>query len=283
MPDFEGKLLPSGAPFHLADHIGSKMLVLNFIQSWSGPCRDELPALKTFQDAHRDEVEVIHLDPMEGLDIVQNFIQWGKIQLPVLPDDGTLQSKLGAAGYPYTVVIGVDGRIQHQAVGVVDVKGTLLRLLETNRGLRKSALTRDVYLKAVEGQHLALIHLAPPSIKPVPAPEAGRATEIKEIRVARESQTELEVDVDYYYSGDHGTQRVFMDCDPIVSGGGAPFAMRPMAINVGAGTARSYMSSYDQTPNGAVSTKVRCTIGSRIDHATLATKILEFRRSWKKP
>jgi thiol-disulfide isomerase/thioredoxin len=42
-PDIELPLLEGGT-FHLADHIGKQVIILNFFATWCQPCRAEIPS-----------------------------------------------------------------------------------------------------------------------------------------------------------------------------------------------------------------------------------------------
>lgn len=272
-PDFEGQLL-SGESFVLADHIGKEMVVLNFFTTGCAPCREEMPALNKFYDAHKDKVVVIGVDVIEGVPIVKAFVENMKITYPVLIDSGELTKRLNVTGYPTTVVIGLDGNIQFQVMNPIDVPGVLGPLLEK----QGAGVSREAFLKQQQGT----IHVVPPEVKPVAGFENNAKNEIFDIKVATDTPQQLEVDVDYYYSGDHGTTRVYIDCDPHTADGGAPFAMRPAVAEVGRHTARAPLMSYDGTPAGTVSTQIKCDMASRLDSAQLATKTVAHEKTWGK-
>jgi thiol-disulfide isomerase/thioredoxin len=272
-PDFEGKLL-SGESFALADHIGKDMVVLNFFTTSCAPCREEMPALSKFYDEHKDKVVILGVDVIEGEPVVKAFVENMKISYPVIIDSGELTKSLNVTGYPTTVVIGLDGNIQFQFLNPIDVPGVLGPLLEKQR----TGISRDEFLKRQE----KTIHVVTPEVKPVAGSESAGKNEIFGITVASDTPQQLDVDVDYYYSGDHGTTRIYIDCDPHTADGGAPFAMRPAAVEVGRHTARAPLMSYDGTPPGTVSTVVTCHMSSRLDSSRLATKTIDFKKTWGK-
>lgn len=270
-PDFDGKLL-SGEAFSLADHIGKKLVVLNFFTTSCAPCREEMPALSKFYDENKDQVVILGVAVIEGQHIVKNFVENMKITYPVIIDGGELTKALNVTGYPTTIVIGLDGNIQFRVMNPIDVPGTLGPLVEK----QSSVMSREEFLKQQQGT----IHVVTPEVKPVAGSESAGKNEIFSITVASDTATQLDVDVEYHYSGDHGTTRIFIDCDPHTEDGGAPFAMRPAVAEVGRHTARAPLMSYDGTPAGTVSTVITCHMSSRLDSAQLATKTIDYKKTW---
>ena len=93
VPDFHGATI-GGGTFRLADEIGRKMIVINFFQTYCGPCAEELPELDRFARAHaKDPVQVIGIDSMEGFPTVKSFVERFKLGFPVLVDAGDLPEK----------------------------------------------------------------------------------------------------------------------------------------------------------------------------------------------
>lgn len=272
-PDFDGKLL-SGEAFSLADHIGKKLVVLNFFTTSCAPCREEMPALSRYYDENKDQVVILGVAVIEGQHIVKNFVENMKITYPTIIDGGELTKALNVTGYPTTIVIGLDGNIQFRVMNPIDVSGTLGPLVE-----RQSAvMSREDFLKRQQGT----IHVVAPEVKPVAGSESAGKNEILSIKVASDTPQQLDVEVDYHYSGDHGTTRIFIDCDPHTEDGGAPFAMRPAVAEVGRHTARAPLMSYEGTPAGTVSTVITCHMSSRLDSARLATKTISYEKTWGK-
>ncbi len=281
-PDFEGKLL-SGDTFRIEDHIGKDVIVLNFFTTTCAPCRDEMPALDKFYAEHKkDGLALVGVDVVENPSLVKSFAAWMKISYPILLDGGALSSALRVNAYPTTVIIGVDGSIQYQAVNPIDVPVLLGAHLKVNQQLKKQdkAISKEDFVKK---QGASLIKVDPPEIKPVAGSDkSAQKDEIFDIKVAHETPTEMDVDVDYYYSGDHGTQRVYIDCDPFTEKGESPFGMLPAIAQVGHFTAHAPLTAYDKTPPGVVSTKITCNLSSRLDSAQMATKTVKYEKTWSK-
>jgi thiol-disulfide isomerase/thioredoxin len=279
-PDFGGATLADG-PFRLADHIGRETVVLNFFTTDCGPCREEIPALSAFYAAHKSAMAMLGVDAVETPAVVSAFAQRLGAKYPVTIDSGPLLKAYGVTGYPTTVVIGADGTVQYWNLNEIDVPGVLGPLLQKDaeRRGKGEGLSRDEFLRKQEAAGLALISLAPPEVKPV-AGAGGQKDEIFGITVANETPRELDVEVDYYYSGSHGTTRVYVDCDPHLANGGAPFGMLPAALQVGRHKARAPLTAYSGTPAGAVSTTVKCVLASRLDGAQMAEKTANIRKEW---
>jgi len=277
VPDFDGTLL-TGEPFHLADHIGRDMVVLNFFTTYCGPCRADLPALSRYYDQNKTSgVVVLGIDVDENPGLVKGFAQSQAITFPILIDSGELTKALGVTGYPTTIVIGVDGKIQFRKLDPVNPETELEPLAAANRErLQKESFT------AAAGQ--STLHVAPTEVKPVAGYKPGAAppNQIFDIQVVQDAPELIQVEVDYYYAGDHGDKRIYIDCDPLTAAGGAPFGMLPGAVAVGRNKVRAPLSSYYGTPNNCVSTQIQCRMESRIDLATLAEKVIPYQKTWKK-
>jgi thiol-disulfide isomerase/thioredoxin len=270
-PNFDGKLL-SGEAFSLANHIGKKLVVLNFFTTSCSPCREEMPALSKFYDENKDQVVVLGVDVIEGQHVVKAFVESMKITYPIIIDGGELTKALNVTGYPTTIVIGLDGNVQFRVMNPIDVPGTLGPIVEK----QAAVISREEFLK----RQPETIHVVTPEIKPAAGSENAGKNEIFGIMVASDTAKQLDVDVDYYYSGDHGTTRIYIDCDPHTEDGGAPFAMRPAIAEVGRHTARAPLMSYEGTPAGTISTVITCSMSSRLDSAQLATKTIDHKKTW---
>ena len=281
-PNFEGTLL-SGEKFSLGDHIGKDLVVLNFFTTDCAPCREEIPGLNAFYAAHKDDhVVVLGVDAIENPEHTKAYAKAFGVAYPLLVDGGELSRALNVTGWPTTVAIGADGKILFWELNVIDVPVVLGALLKVNDRLVKEGkgTSVDDFSKA-QTPPGNVIHVVPPAVKPVEGSEkSAQKNEIFDIKVAHETRGEMDVDIDYYYAGDHGTTRVYIDCDPHTADGGAPFGMRPAIAEVGRHTAHAPLSSYDGTPPGTVSTEITCSLASRLDSAQMATKTVPYKKAW---
>ena len=160
-------------------------------------------------------------------------------------------------------------------------------LLKTNQARLKegAGIRREAFLTALEKDGQKAIVLAAPEARPVQGyvPDPSKPNQIFSIKVVRDDPQQIEIEVDYHYAGDHGADRVYVDCDPYTFTGEAPFGMRPLAAQVGRHAGRTQLSSYDGTPDGTISVKVACRMASRLDQKTLTKdlSVLYWKR-WKK-
>ena len=155
-PDVQLALL-DGSTFRLADHVGRKVIVLNFFATWCGPCRMEMPELERYYARHRDEgVLLVGVDAQERQALVEQFVSALSTTFPITIDGtGDVLKNYDVTAFPTTVVIGVDGRVKLRVTGAIPdaesaldpiVKPELLALGE-QRGI-----SRDAYLAALAAQ-----------------------------------------------------------------------------------------------------------------------------------
>jgi peroxiredoxin len=112
-----------GRPQPLAQWRG-RLLVVNFWATWCPPCVEEMPDLQRLRDAYRERgVEVIGI----GIDNAANIAAFRErhgLTLPLLvagAGGSDLNRALGNTGgaLPYTVLIGLDGRVRERHLGQV--------------------------------------------------------------------------------------------------------------------------------------------------------------------
>ena len=119
LPDLQGReaTLP-------ADYAGRPVLV-NFWASWCRPCLEEMPALDAFarrQGANGVQVVGIALDEA---DAVRSFLDARPVGYTVLvdspgPADSSVRLGNARGVLPYSVLVGVDGRILKQWAGPLE-------------------------------------------------------------------------------------------------------------------------------------------------------------------
>lgn len=138
-PDFEVKTT-RGERFQLSENVGKKIIVLNFFATWCGPCREEMPELNAYFNAHKSEsFLLLGIDAEEQQDRVDTFLSDLKIDFPAGVDGGSIQKQYGVSAFPTTVLIGVDGKVQfYETGGLANAQVAFDNLLSKNRKLMQA-------------------------------------------------------------------------------------------------------------------------------------------------
>lgn len=118
-PDFQLETL-DGESFRLSSHLGKDVVILNFFATWCGPCTREMPELVRFHQDYREApLVMLGIDAREAKDEVRAFGERFGVGYDVAIDQGAIMDRYGVRGFPTTVVIGLDGRIQQYRVGLI--------------------------------------------------------------------------------------------------------------------------------------------------------------------
>jgi cytochrome c biogenesis protein CcmG, thiol:disulfide interchange protein DsbE len=123
-PDKELATLDGQGEGDLADYRGSWVLV-NFWASWCEPCRDEAPALQSFQQAHQGEgFTVLGINLDDTTDDAQEFVREYGLTYPQLRDgDGReRRDAYGMTGFPESFLVDPEGDIALIRRGPVDAE-----------------------------------------------------------------------------------------------------------------------------------------------------------------
>lgn len=117
-PNFSVEFL-EGERFTLADHVGKKVIVINFFATWCGPCKEEMPEFVRYVEKRRSEpFLMIGIDADEPKAAVMDFMQEQGVNYPVAIDrGGKLQKLFSVRAFPTTVLIGTDGIVHVYEVG----------------------------------------------------------------------------------------------------------------------------------------------------------------------
>jgi cytochrome c biogenesis protein CcmG/thiol:disulfide interchange protein DsbE len=114
LADLEGDTL------RLSDHRG-KVVLLGFWATWCGPCRREVPRLKTLQAEYASRgLVVLGLSvDREGADVVRAFVREHGVTWPnAVADEAVIASFGSVDAIPTTYVIDREGNIAHRFVGL---------------------------------------------------------------------------------------------------------------------------------------------------------------------
>lgn len=111
----------AGKPYALKQYQG-KPMILNFWATWCEPCREEMPEISAFAQAHPDIV-VLGLAIDEAA-AVHEFTQTTPVKYPLLiaEEDMSLAQGLGndKGVLPYTVILSAQGQVTHTFFGRIN-------------------------------------------------------------------------------------------------------------------------------------------------------------------
>ncbi|HEX4669738.1 MAG TPA: TlpA disulfide reductase family protein [Solirubrobacterales bacterium] len=116
LPHLEG-----GGEGSLSDYRGHWVLV-NFWASWCVPCREEAPALESFQRRHRDgSFTVLGIDSRDLSGDGRAFVRRFGLSYPQLRDgDGATAHDFGTTGVPENYLVDPQGKVRALVRGPVD-------------------------------------------------------------------------------------------------------------------------------------------------------------------
>ena len=114
-PDFMLEDL-EGDEFHLAEHLGDEVILLNFWATWCEPCRIEMPHLNRLQQELGDQglrIVAISMDGPESVSRVRGHVNRYDYDLTVLidRDSEVTQQYNPRRGAPFNVLIDRSGSI----------------------------------------------------------------------------------------------------------------------------------------------------------------------------
>lgn len=112
LKDLQGNLV------HLKDLRG-KVVLVNFWASWCSPCRDEMPILDAFYQAHKsDNFTLVAVNVSESAKDAAEFIQEQGFTFTVWSDPpGNAMIDLGINGLPASLLLDETGRVQKVWLG----------------------------------------------------------------------------------------------------------------------------------------------------------------------
>jgi peroxiredoxin len=133
-----------GHKVSLADYRGKKKVVISYWASWCGPCRVELPEMKTFYEKyHKDDsdFEFVAISIDDDRESAESYAQKAKLPFPVLLDLGhEAANAYSVEAIPATFIVDKDGKVAHTQTGLdeaMEVK-LLVRLgIKLDKGIEQ--------------------------------------------------------------------------------------------------------------------------------------------------
>jgi thiol-disulfide isomerase/thioredoxin len=109
-------------------------MIVNVWGSWCGPCKEEIPILRSFYEKTKDKVALIGVDVEEAsIDDGRRFVEENGITWPNLYDSDGRSSEYFGLGVPVTWFIAADGSVAGKKIGVFKNEIELITL--TNKYL----------------------------------------------------------------------------------------------------------------------------------------------------
>lgn len=100
-----------GTQTSLSDFEG-KWVLVNFWATWCGPCRQEMPALSDWANAHQPDAAVLAVNLSEDRGTVARFAEEYRLQFPVLLDPGgEAHDSYRVQGAPSTYLVDPAGQV----------------------------------------------------------------------------------------------------------------------------------------------------------------------------
>ena len=111
--------------------------IINVWGSWCGPCKEEMPILRSFYEKAQGKVLLIGVDVEEAsLEDGRKFVENNGITWPNLFDaDGKSRAYFGM-GVPVTWFIASDGSVAHKHIGVLKNEIDLISLTSKYLGVK---------------------------------------------------------------------------------------------------------------------------------------------------
>jgi peroxiredoxin len=114
-PDFTASAV-DGKTFHLSDHLGKSVVLLDFWSTFCEPCKAEFPHLQALYNEDKSKgllVVGVAMDGPETIADVHAFVKRFELDFPVVTDDDSRIASLydPKKSMPLSVLIGRSGKI----------------------------------------------------------------------------------------------------------------------------------------------------------------------------
>ena len=111
--------------------------IINVWGSWCGPCKEEMPILRSFYEKAQDKLALIGVDVEEAsIEDGRKFVENNGITWPNLYDaDGKSRAYFGM-GVPVTWFIAADGNVAYKHIGVIKSEIELISMTSKYLGVK---------------------------------------------------------------------------------------------------------------------------------------------------
>lgn len=111
--------------------------IINVWGSWCGPCKEEMPILRSFYEKAQDKLALIGVDVEEAsIEDGRKFVENNGITWPNLYDaDGKSRAYFGM-GVPVTWFIAADGSVAYKHIGVLKSEIELISMTSRYLGVK---------------------------------------------------------------------------------------------------------------------------------------------------
>ncbi len=124
-PDFTLEEFSTGKPFTLSDHLGKKVVMIEFWATWCNICKSEMPNLVKEYNEWKDKgYELVAVTLSDGSDNdrkkIKKLIEKNNIEYPVVLDTSyeVAQSLYKLSGpIPLKLIVDCAGKIRYEHVG----------------------------------------------------------------------------------------------------------------------------------------------------------------------
>jgi thiol-disulfide isomerase/thioredoxin len=112
-------------------------MIVNVWGSWCGPCKEEIPILRSFYEKAKDKVALIGVDVEEArVEDGRKFVEENGITWPNLYDSDARSREYFGMGVPVTWFIAADGSVAGKKIGVFKNEAELIALTNKYLGVR---------------------------------------------------------------------------------------------------------------------------------------------------
>ena len=119
-------------------------MIVNVWGSWCGPCKEEIPILRSFYEKAKDKVALIGVDVEEAsIDDGRRFVEENGITWPNLYDSDGRSGEYFGLGVPVTWFIAADGSVAGKKFGVFKNETELITLTNKYLGVRLQSSSFD--------------------------------------------------------------------------------------------------------------------------------------------